>query len=968
MNIDINNTTDSELKKLLGLLIFGGNNNNNIDDNVSDNIDDNVSDNVDENVSVDNVDENVSDVASVDDNVTVDASIVDDVDDNVSDVASVDENADDNASDVASDDTSINVDEEIQNLEKMDKERKERIERYDNIFNNLKQTIINEQKNKEPIEVNDVIKLNLFGKKIFGNMIQFYNDYQPEIVLKILYIFELYKNIIKINNEKKELLLNKNLDKDTKDELYKNLLIDRKKYIDELIKFENFEQAKPHLEVAINDINLDFYSDPDKEYNDENLYNLLKESENAAQSNNLPRPPSPSASLPSSLSPSSSLSSLSRTQSSNQAETFTPPPPPSVEQKEVLIIKPLTNTVRDANNKVIDFHEGPANDKMTDTFFGENPNYTEFFEFDKSIDSEEFIDATEGNKYDYIWIASPLIIDTTFKPIPICVDNLKKLLKKDGRVIFTLPTKNKNNNTIKIQDLYRDYPKPIDDVRKKDIEDLTTVFNQNFDYVKNDGYRMYKLKDIIEPPSNVISDESIIEGIIGEILAGTSTPSIPRTMLSAPKIPGIPKIPKISGMSGMSRMSGMPGMSRMPQASTNVISDQSIIEGIIGEVLDGMSRPSISPAPRITGMPGIPSGPKMPLTTINSDESIINGIIGEILAGTSRPPIPPAPQVPIMPATNMTSDESIINGIIGEILAGTSRPPIPPSPPAPQVPIMSPTNMTSDESIINGIIGEILAGTSKPSSPFLSRLSSLLPSMPSLTQLSALISSIINRILKNVLRGIKFTGKGVVGLTLLSGAIALGALYALGYIAPKELYKYINKLLNNTKIPDEITEVIKLIKLSIGANAESIEKLKNYTKIGTAGIIAGPPLLALGLAAGSLYGLGYITKKTLSTIVSNNKLRPSQGESDEDIEDDIKLSDQIINDVEELVELDKKHHIIDKILNEPITKEQERPNMSPLVARIEQIEEVGDNINHNIIKEIFLEQEPVKNGPDNTMI
>ena len=880
----------------------------------------------------------------------------------------------------------------------MDKERTERIERYDKIFNNLKQTIINEQKNKEPTEVNNVIKTNLFDKIFFENMIKFYNDYQPEIVLKMLYIFELYKNIIKINNEKKELLLNDNIEKDTKDELYTNLLIDRKKYIDELTKFENFEQAKPYLESAINDINLDLYSNPNKEYNDEELYSLLKESEKIVQGNNLPSPPP-------SLSSSSSLSSLSRTQSSNQSETFTPPPPPSIEQKEVLIIKPLKNTVRDVNNKVIDFHQGPANDKMKNALFGENPNYTEFFQFDKSIDSEEFIDVAEGNKYDYIWIASPLFIDTTFKPIPICVDNLKNLLKKNGRIIFTLPTKNKNNNTIKIQDLYRDIPKPIDDVRKKDVDDLTTVFNQNFDYIKNDGYRMYKLKDIVQEPSNIISDESIINGIIGEILSNTSIPSnLPEPAPLAPE-PTIPLTTAvysdesiINGIIGQI-LSGTttpkpPTSSRAPTISimpptTSMISDESIINGIIGQILPGKTMPK----PPTSSTTAIPVGPT---TSMISDESIINGIIGQILPGKTmpKPPTSSTTTIPVAPTTSMISDESIINGIIGQILPGqtlpgTTMPTIPSAPEPttnsdqsiingiidkiltgtsrPTIPSAPEPTTNSDQSIINGIIGQLLSSSTSSSTSLLSRLSSrlssILPSTQSLRQLSALLSSLVERILENVLRGIKITGKGVAGLTLLSCAIALGALYALGYIAPKELYKYINKLLNNIELPEQIVDVINTIKLVIKGDAESIEKLKKYTKIGTAGIVAGPPLLALGLAAGSLYGLGYITKKTLSTIVSNNKLRKSKGESDGNVDNDNdELNDEIVNETIELVELDKKRHIIDKILDEPITRGEERPDMSPLVARIEQMEENGDNITYNFIKNIFLNQEQEQNN------
>ena len=461
--------------------------------------------------------------------------------------------------------------------------------------------------------------------------------------------------------------------------------------------------------------------------------------------------------------------------------------------------------------------------------------------------------------------------------------------------------------------------------------------------------------DIIEPPSNVISDESIIEGIIGKLIEQLSSKQPPGDVLDKSIIEGIirdlidemiSKIP-IANIVDVSIIEGIIDdiFSQMrAKVPSSIVLDESIIKEIIRELLEQMisnrkSNTTDKNKSIIQGiieniLAGTPSSSST-LDVDKSDESIIRDIIGDILARTPSPSSSSTLDVD-------KSDKTIIEGIIENILAGTSKP-------------SSPLDVDkSDKSIIEGIIGDILAGTPTTSS-------SLLPSMPSL----------INRILENVLRGIKFTGKGVVGITLLSGAIALGALYALGYIAPKELYKYINKLSNNTKITVEITDVIKHINSLIGANGESIEKLIEYTIKGAVIIVAGPPIIALGLAAGSLFGLGYITKKTLSTIVSNSNVRRAyqvQGESDEDIDEENELSDQIINDVEELVELYKKHHIIDKILDEPITYGEETSDMSPLVARIEKIEEVGDNINHNIIKEIFLEQEPVKNGPDNTMI
>jgi len=322
-------------------------------------------------------------------------------------------------------------------------------------------------------------------------MINFYNDFQPEIddiVLKILYIFELYKNIIKINSKKNTVLSDEKLDKNLeiikkKEELYNKLLIYKQKNIIELTKLEKFEQAKLYLELAINQISSDLKVNPNKEYDHEVLYDIIEDNKkkqlsSSSSSSPLPLPPPPPIIFKSDshleiinnivgeiVSSDLDLEIINNIVGKIVSNSLTPSLP-SPTPKDVLIIKPLTYTIPDVNNKVIDSHQGPENDKMKDALFGENPNYTEFFQFDKSITSKEFNDVTKEKIYDYIWFAGPIInINETFVPKNESIEILKSLLKKDGRIIFTLPTsfildlrkKNEFNNTIKIKDLYRTF-------------------------------------------------------------------------------------------------------------------------------------------------------------------------------------------------------------------------------------------------------------------------------------------------------------------------------------------------------------------------------------------------------------------------------------------------------------------------------------------------------------------------------
>ena len=927
---------DDELKKLLGLLIFGGGDDGSagVSDDGAGGVGSDAGGVGSGGVGAGGVGAGAGGVGSeAGDDAGDDGS---DAGDDVSD----DGGGGSDAGDAGSDAGGVGANDTGKIIEEMEKEKEKGIQEYTNIFDAFLKIINNEatSNKKELLKVNPVID-GFLSNLSFKNMIKFYNDYEHEIVLKILYIFELYKNIIKINNEKNRVLSNVNLEKY---ELYKKLLIEKKNNIDELTKLANFEQAKPYLDTAIRYIFLNL----DKVYNDEELYNIIEESKK------IPPPPPSSSTKSSSSQDSTKLSSL-------------PPPPPT--QKEVLIIKPLTNKVQDVNNKVIDFHEGLANDKMKYALFGEQPNYTEFFKHDKSITSKEFNDVTK-KKYDYIWIAGPIFINKTFNPKTDSIEILKSLLKKDGRIIFTLPTsvildlrkKNEFNNTIKIKDLYWPFLRkpPVSNIKnyneyqekhnydifKKEIDELTTIFNQNFDYIKNDGYRMYKLKDNIE----------IIEGIIGKLISEQPGVVFDQSMLE-----GI-----ISEI-----------ISQISLKNPGVVFDQSMLEGIISEIISQIS----------LKIPGVVF-----------DQSMLEGIIGQILAGTRPKPI-------------MDSDE-LIKGIIGEILAGTT-------------PTSTPKSTMDSDELFKGIIGQILAGTTStsltPSPSMLSRVSSFFSKLSSLPSaignfITSLVKSIIintkNLIIltTNVTSGAVVVGVGAARATVASAtliaAISLGTLLSLGYTGVSESFNLIKKIPGYIYVPRvEMNAIWNNAISAIEGNKASIKELLEYAAKGTVGIA----LIPFGLAIGVLYGLGLVgqevLRKTVSTVISRPKIGIIKDHSaDQEYIDSIasihnndnlrkrykedqknemdNLSDSVLNDTIELVESLKKHHIIDKILDEPIMYSEYNKKGPNLVADIKIIrddsEETNDldssngeipsknknNYNSDIIKRIL--KEPDENIRD----
>jgi hypothetical protein len=227
---------------------------------------------------------------------------------------------------------------------------------------------------------------------------------------------------------------------------------------------------------------------------------------------------------------------------------------------------------------------------------------------------------------------------------------------------------------------------------------------------------------------------------------------------------------------------------------------------------------------------------------------------------------------------------------------------------------------------------------------------------------------IIQKLNKNIIKGLKIAATGIKDSVGISWAITSAALYVLGYQTPKKLYENISSGLKSADFPGQIKTVIELIDLSIKGNADSIEKLKEYTKLGVTGIVAGPPLIAIGLACGALFALGKITKNTLSSINAGikNKIQDESISSNKLlIELDEKLFGEDTELIEELIETNKNRHIIDKILDEPITYDEERPDIPLIVARIEEIEEKGDNINHNFIKNIFMNREQNQNIENN---
>ena len=758
----------------------------------------------------------------------------------------------------------------MKQLEDWEKERAEGIEEYTKIFDDFLKIINNEaiSKEKELLKVNPEI-VSFLSNLSFKNMINFYNEFQPEIVLKILYIFELYKNIIKINSTKNTVLSDLNLEKKEKDELYNELSIDKQNNIIELKNFENskkknFEQAKPYLDTAIRNIYLDLELNPNKKYGHEDLYDIIEENKknllspsSSSSSSSSPPPPMISKS-------GSDLEIINNIVGEIVSKTFPLPPPPPilmisksgsdleiindivgeiVLSKAVLIIKPLKNTInplkntikeplkntiKDSENKAIDFHQGTANDNMKYALFGKIPKYTEFFEYKTSITSTKFKDVTSGKKYDYIWFAGPIFIDDIFNPKTDSIEILKNLLKKDGRVIFTIPTKNKNNNTIKVQDLYRDILKPKKYI--EDINELKTIFNQNFDYIKNGGYRMYKLKD------NIYTTKSL---------------------------------------------------------------NKEIIEGVIGKLLEGKSS---TPTPTPT-----------PTPIIDSDKLLINGIIGKLLEGTTSP--------------------------------STSTP------------------------------------SSTPSSSMLPRVSffSNLSSLPSVIGNS--ITSLLTNIFDKTKKLIKLTtyvtsGAVVVGVgaATLIAAISLGTLLALGYIGLFESINLIQKLQGYNAVPiDEMKTILNNVISAKRGNNESKEKLLEYVVYGA----SSAALIPLGLAIGALYGLGLIgttmLRQTVSKVIrKKNRIDTSKSKDKDDDDDTIesidsnrksidkenemdKLSNSILNDNIELVESLKKHHIIDKILDEPIMYSeynQEGPNLVADIKIIRDDSEEGiDESVQSIIEE-----------------
>ena len=199
------------------------------------------------------------------------------------------------------------------------------------------------------------------------------------------------------------------------------------------------------------------------------------------------------------------------------------------------------------------------------------------------------------------------------------------------------------------------------------------------------------------------------------------------------------------------------------------------------------------------------------------------------------------------------------------------------------------------------------------------------------------------------------------------------------------MYNQLGKIVGYDDVPrDEMKTILNNVRSAIEGNEAGRKKLLEYVAKGT----VGTALIPLGLALGVLFALGLIGEATLTKIVSTVNSRPkigiieSQPENIENIDEMNSLTNRVFNGTIELVESNKKHHIIDKILDEKIMYGKYNDDGSKLVADIKIIRNdrnegingsveptsgeklLSDNENNyhsDVLKQILTEPKPVIN-------
>jgi hypothetical protein len=203
----------------------------------------------------------------------------------------------------------------------------------------------------------------------------------------------------------------------------------------------------------------------------------------------------------------------------------------------------------------------------------------------------------------------------------------------------------------------------------------------------------------------------------------------------------------------------------------------------------------------------------------------------------------------------------------------------------------------------------------------------------------------------------------------LIAAISLGTLLALGYNGVSKTFNLIRKLQGDDAVHiDDMNTIFNNVRSAIEGNEAGRIKLLEYVAKGT----VGTALIPLGLAIGALYGLGLIgttmLRQTVSTVISiKNRIDTSKSKDKDDDDDTIesidnnrksidkenemdKLSGSVLNDIIELVETLKKHHIIDKILDESIMYGEYNKEGPNLVADIKIIRDGSEEGIHESVQ------------------